>query len=110
MSCKNCYYRFLKKIQKPETIGILNIFTLRSPNPELQKKLTDQQLSSANRFTELAFTLACLAMLNNLLQLFNGGANALVLIVNNSLVLVSAVVWFILKYRFKLTPIFLVAI
>ena len=52
MNCLTFYNKLLAKIQEAETIGVLNIFTLKSPNKLISQKISDEQVASVNRLAE----------------------------------------------------------
>ena len=90
-----------------ETIGILNIFTLTSPNQEIAKKIKDEQVASVNRLAELACFFATAMLLNNVISFIKGSKNAAFTLPNGVFNVVLTIVWIVTKYCWPKFPNYL---
>ena len=101
------YIKMLEKIQEKETIGVLNIFTLTSPNKLISQKIKDEQVSSVNRLAELGCIFATAMLINNVISYGKGSSNAAFTLPNGALNVLLTLIWIVLKYRFSKFPNYL---
>jgi|688.fasta_scaffold2708212_1 flagellar assembly factor FliW len=53
------------KFQDKETVGVLNIVTLNSPDKEITTKIRQELISQCNRFAEITATISLILTINN---------------------------------------------